>query len=748
MKIKKCFSVILPIIPALFLGLVYSAPAEAAKQLEMGSTSVNSAGTEVERECEIPITLKGGFNDVNGLAFTLSYNHNAFEFLGLFQADKEVYNGDDYDPPGNEPSAETIENGLFYIANVKADEGSVLVAAAAANFLASDTADVVPFIARFRAYEGVDTGVYEVGVQKTVIGPDTAADAGYDVPTELDVAVGLDPAGDPAEAVSYPVDLVAGSITVASTYTISGKITVNGEVIPGVQIRLIENGEPVGDDYPVNEDGSFEIAGLDSSKTYMIKAVYGSEVSDALEPGVGDVYNWEGLVFGSIAGTIYGLGDGQEATLGVTSVTKQICQTVDLTGDGSDQSYGVDNLLPGDDYIVSISGDGIATIYYDGQTDPAAATPVTVTANSVTDGIDFSLGTVVKYTLTYLAGEGGSITGGDLVQQVVHGGDGTTVTAVPDEGYRFVQWDDGLLEAARTDTNVEQDITVEAQFEWMVTVATPIFEPDGGLHPGPTVDVTVNCATEGATIRYTTDENEPTLSSSQVVGDMVTISVPGVLNAKAWKDGMNPSDVKTAIYQKVMLDKVGLYDQAGGKFYFANALAGGPAAASFRFGPRGKNWIPIAGNWDLDDENEIGLYDQENGKFYLAGELAGGPAAISFRFGPRGKTWLPIAGDWDNDGVDGIGLYDQENGKFYLANELAGGPSAISFRFGPRGKTWLPIAGDWDLDGIDEIGLYDQENGKFYLANELAGGPSDISFRFGPRGKTWLPTAGKWGELE
>jgi len=73
------------------------------------------------------------------------------------------------------------------------------------------------------------------------------------------------------------------------------------------------------------------------------------------------------------------------------------------------------------------------------------------------------------YTLTYTAGPNGSISG-DTPQTVNYGGSGTQVTAVPDGGYAFSQWSDGVLTAARTDTNVMADISVTASF---VVVALP-----------------------------------------------------------------------------------------------------------------------------------------------------------------------------------------------------------------------------------------------------------------------------------
>ncbi|SHK52126.1 repeat domain (List_Bact_rpt) [Clostridium cavendishii DSM 21758] len=66
--------------------------------------------------------------------------------------------------------------------------------------------------------------------------------------------------------------------------------------------------------------------------------------------------------------------------------------------------------------------------------------------------------------LTYAAGEHGKIMGNPS-QTVKHGANGTEVTAVPDEGYSFIGWSDGISTASRTDMNVAKDINVTANFE-------------------------------------------------------------------------------------------------------------------------------------------------------------------------------------------------------------------------------------------------------------------------------------------
>ncbi|SDM59702.1 repeat domain (List_Bact_rpt), partial [Geoalkalibacter ferrihydriticus] len=68
-----------------------------------------------------------------------------------------------------------------------------------------------------------------------------------------------------------------------------------------------------------------------------------------------------------------------------------------------------------------------------------------------------------QYTLTYIAGENGALSG-DTVQTVNHGESGQEVIAVPAEGYYFDKWSDGLTSLNRTDAQVTENISVTAYF--------------------------------------------------------------------------------------------------------------------------------------------------------------------------------------------------------------------------------------------------------------------------------------------
>lgn len=87
----------------------------------------------------------------------------------------------------------------------------------------------------------------------------------------------------------------------------------------------------------------------------------------------------------------------------------------------------------------------------------------TATNEGTVEGAISVCAAATTYTLTYVAGEGGTITG-DSPQTVAEGENGTEITAVPNAGYHFVDWSDGVTAASRTDTNVTEDISVTANF--------------------------------------------------------------------------------------------------------------------------------------------------------------------------------------------------------------------------------------------------------------------------------------------
>ncbi|MGJ8654761.1 MAG: Ig-like domain-containing protein, partial [Opitutaceae bacterium] len=116
------------------------------------------------------------------------------------------------------------------------------------------------------------------------------------------------------------------------------------------------------------------------------------------------------------------------------------------------------------------------------------------------------------YTLTYTAGVNGSISGSSS-QVVSAGADGSTVTAVPDTSYSFVNWSDGSTANPRTDLNVTSNITVTANFATPAN-APPVFSAD----PISTSDATEDAAYSDTLAGSATDPEADPLTYSKVSG--------------------------------------------------------------------------------------------------------------------------------------------------------------------------------------------------------------------------------------
>lgn len=143
-------------------------------------------------------------------------------------------------------------------------------------------------------------------------------------------------------------------------------------------------------------------------------------------------------------------------------------------------SYGING--PG-----NIEGDAIQYVLDGGNTTSVTAVP-SIGAKFVkwSDGLtsptrsDMSISDNIKvyaeFTqvndicyMSYAAAQGGTISG-ETHQVVLKGFKGTAVTAVPNEGYAFIKWSDGVMTATRTDIPTN-NLSVTAEFAGKVTLS-------------------------------------------------------------------------------------------------------------------------------------------------------------------------------------------------------------------------------------------------------------------------------------
>ncbi|MBF0526794.1 MAG: chitobiase/beta-hexosaminidase C-terminal domain-containing protein, partial [Deltaproteobacteria bacterium] len=76
--------------------------------------------------------------------------------------------------------------------------------------------------------------------------------------------------------------------------------------------------------------------------------------------------------------------------------------------------------------------------------------------------------------------------------------------------------------------------------------AAPVFSPPGGNYTSAQT-VTLSCATQGATITFTTNGSDPT-SASMVYTGPLRLGASYTIKARTFKSGMDPSDVVTGAY--------------------------------------------------------------------------------------------------------------------------------------------------------------------------------------------------------
>jgi len=122
-----------------------------------------------------------------------------------------------------------------------------------------------------------------------------------------------------------------------------------------------------------------------------------------------------------------------------------------------------------------------------------------------------------KYVLSYIAGANGKITG-TTSQDIYYGSNATTVTAIPNTGYYFVTWSDGILTAERTDTNIIANKSITATFAINSYTITSSAGAHGTITPTDTVNYGSN-----KTFTITPDDG---YLISDVLVDTVSVGTP------------------------------------------------------------------------------------------------------------------------------------------------------------------------------------------------------------------------------
>jgi len=99
------------------------------------------------------------------------------------------------------------------------------------------------------------------------------------------------------------------------------------------------------------------------------------------------------------------------------------------------------------------------------------------------------------------------------------------------------------------------------------------------------------------------------------------------------------------------IDEVGLHRESTGFFYYRDTLTTGIAHDQFYFGDPGDRFV--AGDWGVVDDAETpALFRPSNSTFYFRYTLTQGNADAEFVWYDPGSGWLPVSGDFKLDEFD------------------------------------------------------------------------------------------------
>ncbi len=102
------------------------------------------------------------------------------------------------------------------------------------------------------------------------------------------------------------------------------------------------------------------------------------------------------------------------------------------------------------------------------------------------------------------------------------------------------------IDVVAKDNSANQNPRTESITVTYNSVTTPTISPNGGTFAG-SVQVSLSCATPGATIRYTTNGSDPT-SSSTIYSSPFTLSGSAMVKAKGFLSGYNDSALASAAF--------------------------------------------------------------------------------------------------------------------------------------------------------------------------------------------------------
>jgi len=266
-----------------------------------------------------------------------------------------------------------------------------------------------------------------------------------------------------------------------TTASLTGEMLVTATFAPNDQVAYLAmaasgNGavSPEGT-RTVRKGATIPIMGTPNSGSRFLEWVTIGAVTvlDPSDPSTTAVATGDGVVVGKFA-----------------TMTETVLLTVQADPGGSVDPAGTFVLFK--NQAMTVAATPVSWYHFTGWTATPGATigdplAMTTTVSATQDVSLIATFALDAYTLTYIAGAGGSVNGGGVFTQTVsHGGDGIFVLATPNPGFRFVDWSDGRTDNPRQDLAITGDFAVTANFRaggYLLTYTAG----DGGTIDGASV---------------------------------------------------------------------------------------------------------------------------------------------------------------------------------------------------------------------------------------------------------------------
>ncbi|MDH3754486.1 MAG: fibronectin type III domain-containing protein [Acidimicrobiia bacterium] len=276
----------------------------------------------------------------------------------------------------------------------------------------------------------------------------------------------------------------------------------------------------------------------------------------------------------------------------------------------------------------------------------------------------------------------------------------------------------------------------------------PAPAPSPGPIPAPPSNLTVPvpAAVDGSTLTVSwttpqTDPADPIVSYTVAAAGQITVVTASddAVHSSATRS-VTLSGVDRSVPQEVTVTAMTTSGRSSsasttapalrGRIFVSNAIASGPAAYDFAFGPPGA--AVVTGDWSGD--GHTGFAARSGNIFTLVDERGVSQGSAAF-----GKATDEVfIGDWNANGLDTFGV--RRSNVFFLRNTPTGGVADIVLGFGRAGDE--VFVGDWNGNGQDTFAV--RRGNVFFVRNSTTTGVADVVFGFGRSGDEVL--VGDWDQ--